>query len=232
MLTVSGCQAPAPRENGTVQNVDLDNRAAGDPPIVASTSTDVQTELVDKYLELARIARQQDRLTTPVDDNAYLRYLQVLSLVPDHPQAIAGIAALAEQYLVWAVREVNSGDFYRATDYTNKARSIDENHSGIGAVDALIRDKRSIEQVDYRLPTITLDTFSSNSQIQPVTDPELAALTRVAMQIDESRAPIVIFANSDALGRKIYQFLNNLTNDRISAQFELREQALVRLMIQ
>ena len=228
LVAVSGCQSTVMSDTAIEANAtDIPPTAL---PAALPVSRDSQSDLINIYLEQARVARQQNRLTTPVDDNAYLRYLQVLALVPEHQQALMGIADLAEQYLAWAIDNVNSGDLRSAANYINKARSIDESHPDIIAVEAMARDSRKIQQMDYPFPAITLDTFSSPDEPRASPNPELAALTKVAQLIDESSPAIIIFANSDALGRKIYQFLNILTRDRISAQFELREQTLIRIM--
>jgi hypothetical protein len=232
LLYISGCQSPQIIPDTALQPDARENPPTTVQPVAPIVSSQDQTDLIDVYLNQARVARQHNRLTTPVNDNAYLRYLQVLALAANHPRALSGLAEIADQYLAWAVDGVNSGDLRSATNYTNKARSVDENHPGISAVDAMIRDRRKTQYIEYALPNMTLHTFSPTNEPQTHTSPEFEALTRVARRINESSAPIVIFANSDALGRQIYQYLNNLTEDRISAQFELREQALVRLMIQ
>jgi hypothetical protein len=234
LVAGSGCQSTVMTRDTAIEANATEAPPAAIPATLSAAppaSRDSQSDVINIYLEQARVARQQSRLTTPVDDNAYLRYLQVLALVPEHPQALMGIADLAEQYLAWAIANVNSGDLRRATNYINKARSIDENHPDIVAVEAMARDSRKVQHMDYTFPAITLDTFSPPDEPLANPSPELAALTKVAQLIDESSAPIIIFANSDALGRQIYQFLNNLTQDRISAQFELNEQTLIRLMI-
>jgi hypothetical protein len=230
LVVVSGCQSTV-----MIGDTAIEANATDTPPAAIPTalpaSSDAQSNLINIYLEQARVARQHNRLTTPVDDNAYLRYLQVLALVPEHQQALMGIADLAEQYLAWAIDNVNSGDLRSAANYINKARSIDESHPDIIAVEAMARDSRKVQHMDYPFPAITLDSFSPPDEPRASPSSELAALTKVAQLIDESSVPIIIFANSDALGRQIYQYLNNLTQDRISAQFELREQTLIRLMI-
>jgi hypothetical protein len=237
LVAVSGCQSTVMISDTAIEADATDTPPAAIPAALSATlsatppaSSYSQSDLINIYLEQARVARQQNRLTTPVDDNAYLRYLQVLALVPEHPQALMGIADLAEQYLAWAIANVNSGDLRSATNYINKARSIDENHPDIIAVEAMARDSRKVQHMDYTFPAITLDTFSPPDEPRASPSPEFTALTKVAQLIDESSAPIIIFANSDALGRQIYQFLNNLTQDRISAQFELHEKTLIRLM--
>jgi hypothetical protein len=230
-ISLSGCQSPKIIRDTTIQATLPDNPPASTQLTAPLISDDAEADLINIYLEQARVARRKNRLTTPVDDNAYLRYLQVLALAPEHPLALMGLADLADQYLAWALREINSGDLRGATDFTNKARSIDENHLGISAVESLIQDRHKTRNIDYMLADIKLSTFSPANAAQPYTLHELHMLVKIARRIDESNAPIVIFANSDALGRQIYQFLNGLTHDRISAQFELREQASVRLMI-
>lgn len=56
-------------------------------------------------LAKAEAAFAEDRLTTPLDDNAYLRYLQVLSIDPDSEKANQGIANIVEKYLAWSIEK-------------------------------------------------------------------------------------------------------------------------------
>jgi hypothetical protein len=161
LLLIGGCQSPV-TINDTSIPADMPDSSL-EATLPAELLSDSETDLINAYLDQARVARQQNRLTTPVDDNAYLRYLQVLALAPEHPAALTGLTDLADQYLAWARREVNTGNLRRATDYTNKARSIDENHLGISAVEAMIRDRHTTQYIDYPVPTLSLNTFSETN---------------------------------------------------------------------
>ena len=56
-------------------------------------------------------------------------------------------------------------------------------------------------------------------------------LDTIARHIERTRATIIIYAPSDIMGRKIYQYLNLATAERIRAQSEYSDQVVVRLVI-
>ncbi len=159
-------------------------------------------------LAQARDAFSRDHLTMPLDDNAYLRFHQVLSIDPYNADANRGIADIVEKYLEWAVAHARRGNMRSAADYLGKARSVDETHPNIETVSALI--SRLVSTRGERHP-INLDA-----------DPSIlsAQLTELATMIDRASAPVIIRALNDRDGRWIYQQLNNATRGRLRATFE------------
>ena len=63
VLTLTGCQTPAPEDPAA-------------PEVISTTSN----EAISTLLAKAETALANNRLTTPIDDNAYLWYLQVLAI--------------------------------------------------------------------------------------------------------------------------------------------------------
>ena len=73
----------------------------------------------------------ESRLTTPIEDNAYYRYLQVLAIDPTNEDANTGISNIVEEYLDWSLESVANRNFRAATNYLNTARSVDDTHPNI-----------------------------------------------------------------------------------------------------
>lgn len=214
--------------------------AAPIAPIPAAPQGDPEGERINELLQAARDALAGDRLTTPDDDNAYLRYLQVLALQPDNPKALLGMTDIADKYLQWALEEARRGQYKTANDFVSKAHSVDEGHPGITPVAALIADQRRAHIVDYPLPELSLREPATQDQ-SAAGDPQerqpglFAAggqqLDAIARHIEKTQANIIIYAATDIMGRKIYQYLNQATDERIRAQFEYSSQVVVRLII-
>lgn len=200
-------------------------------PKPAAPQIDPNAETIRELLKAGREALANNRLTTPDDDNAYLRYLQVLGLQPDNPQALLGMADIADKYLDWALQEASRGQYKVANDLVSKARSVDENHPGIAPVQVLIADQARAHIVDYPLPALSLAKLAAQEDLTDLASADGQQLDAIARHIERTRATIIIYAPSDIMGRKIYQYLNLATAERIRAQFEYSDQVIVRLVI-
>ena len=121
-------QAPAetPQETETQQ---AEAAAAGaepaSPPDKAEAEHPAPEEpaLTPEEAEVARLlaAAEADlkarRLTSPVGNNAWEKYQQILSLSPSHPDAMAGMERVIESYMQLFGSEVEKEDFDKAEGY-------------------------------------------------------------------------------------------------------------------
>ena len=171
----------------------------------------VTNPLIGQLLSEAKEAFAHNNLTTPVEDNAYSRYLQVLFLDPGNDEAEQGIANIVDRYLDWAIVNARNNNIRKASDYLNKAISIDNTHPGIPSVTSLITDSQNRKSISF--PLNSSDLIAGNQVI-------LEQLHQVASEIQRLQATVVIKASTDALGRWIYQQLNQTSDNRVSAIFE------------
>ena len=200
--TVTSPTAPAP----TVVTTNVEKRSA-ESRILA-------------WLAAAEIALMNEQLTTPLEDNAYFRYLQVLSVDPQNEAAEQGIANIVDKYLDWSIQSVEMGRYYLATDYLNKARSVDENHPNVATVESMIEFHVNGNQKSF--------AFSRNS-IQNKEPAVISELKTIASDISSFKASIVIEAPSDEMGRWIYQQLNESAKERVQARFEMTSRVRIHL---
>ncbi|MBQ75394.1 MAG: hypothetical protein CMQ20_10290 [Gammaproteobacteria bacterium] len=182
-------------------------------------------EIDPRILPLLAQAEQaftDNRLTTPLEDNAYLRYLQVLAIDPDNDKANQGIAAIVEKYLAWSIENVYQARYKRARDFLNKARSVDETHPNIPAIENMVKSYASGRSKTYELPRKSAQMRDSKA---------LSKLQQIAVEISKNQATatIAIEAPSDAIGRWIYQQLNEATVERVRARFEITSRVRVHL---
>ena len=196
------------------------------PPVEAEVeatlpAVDDNRREIEWLLDEAVTAFHDNRLTTPLNDNAYYRYLRVLALDPHNAEAEHGIADIADKYLVWAMDRAANGDYRSATEYLNKAKSVDEGHPNIPAVTNYINDRRGASRFLYRLPPGPL-TDRADSVAKDIREIGVAAT--------EHRALCIITARSDAEGRWIYQQLNSATSIRIRGRIEIGETPEIRLV--
>ncbi|MDA0789680.1 MAG: hypothetical protein O2780_09515 [Proteobacteria bacterium] len=177
-------------------------------PASTSTLPEPPDPRIASLLHQGREALARDHLTTPLDSNAYLRFLQVLSIDPTNADALVGLADIVERYLQWAVTHARQGDTRAAVDYLTKARSVDETHPNVEPVAALISRLSETRNVHHRID-LTRDPVELDAQF-----------VELARTIDHLSASVVIRASSDQDGRWIYQQLNAATSDRLRATFE------------
>jgi hypothetical protein len=168
---------------------------------------------IRRLLTEAKEAFSDDHLTTPVDDNAWFRYLRVLVLDPDNQSAKEGISDIVEKYLDWALQDIEAGHLRKARDFLMRVRVIDDTHPNLAAV-----EKRLAEQESTRQQIIKLSRFGLDNHTATLTD----ELYQLGAQIQEQNARVIIVARNDAEGRWIYQQLNKAEHGpRIRAQVQL-----------
>ncbi len=172
-------------------------------------------------LEDAAAAFDDNRLTTPVEDSAYLIYLQILGLDPDNAAAEQGIADIVERYLEWAISNAAEFNIRKATDYLRRATSVDPLHPNIAAVSAMVEERRRARTVFHALPSADLRSRSP---------PAIDTLLNIGAEISATGASAVIVARSDAEGRWIYQQLNASADTRVRAELKFGETPGVRLI--
>lgn len=106
---------------------------------------DSDKEIQQLLLE-AELALMRERLTSPVDDNAYDRYRRVLDLVPEHPKALAGINQVIAAYLKLARDYLDSGNLERARWLVGRAEWVDGHRPEI----ALLKLQLAAESIDQQ----------------------------------------------------------------------------------
>lgn len=173
-------------------------------------------------LDEATFALSQNRLTTPVADNAYYRYLRILSIDPDNLQALTGLSDIVEKYLAWAVAAAEKGASYSANNYLAKARAVDELHPNILAIERQIEEKLAITDMTYQLSEEGLSERALWVQQE---------LLDIGSEAKRKDATVLITARSDGEARWIYQQLNDAQGDmRIRGKIEIGSIPSVKLL--
>jgi len=239
-VAMSGCQL-APQTPVSSTPARLPAQASSKVSPAAEPALDPQTQYITALLQAGHDALRSRRLTTPDDDNAYLRYSQVLNLEPDNSAALLGMSEIVEAYLDLAIAEAAMGRLRAARDFVNKAYSVDPNHNGIAGIAGMIAEQQHSYMTEYLLPNLHFESLAARNRARAAVDPDASGsaelrlnieiLDTVARHIEKANASIIIRANSDALGRQIYQYLNQMTAKRIRAQFEISDQTAVRLYV-
>lgn len=96
-----------------------------------------ELERVYKLLQSAERALELDRLTSPIEDNAYRYYQQVLQLSPQNSFARAGMEAIAQRYVDLATEALAQSNRQRAETLLERAEFVVPGYAAI----ALLRQQ-------------------------------------------------------------------------------------------
>lgn len=97
--------------------------AAEDAPVTESAD-----ESIAAWMQAAEKALAANRLTTPVGDNAYDHYRQVLELAPAHPEASSGLIRIADRYAAMGRRALAADRLSSARRYVRRGMNVRRDH--------------------------------------------------------------------------------------------------------
>src|SRR5690606_34554431 len=111
---VPGTEAPAGIKSETVDENDA--------------LTPEQQMRVSQLVENARKDIEAGRLSTPLGNNAYEKYLAVLAMAPGHGTALSGINRIADILLSNAADAVAKGDWGVTEEFLTQAKTVSPEH--------------------------------------------------------------------------------------------------------
>ena len=83
----------------------------------------------------AETALRENRLMSPVGDNAYAHYRQILKIDPNNTDARSGMRNIASRYVAMADRAIDGSDLEKARTYVDRAKQADDGYPGIRAIE-------------------------------------------------------------------------------------------------
>ncbi len=178
--------------------------------------------LADMLFE-ASMAFDDNRLMLPAGDNAYDRYLEVLSFDPNNQIALQGVEDIVERYLVMANQAIQIGQFDDAENYLVRAEIINP-----GKQDII--EARRVLALESR---VTRDYFALDPE-------ELAAQSLIMMSqlgtigelVRNYDATFLITARSDSEARWIYQVMREAVGGyRLRGNITLGSQPTIQVNI-
>ncbi len=90
-------------------------------------SAELQNHIAD-LLQQAERALGMDRLTSPVEDNAYGYYQKILTMSPDNVDAREGLDRIASRYVLKAQEQIQLGNRAQADALMQRARFVSERY--------------------------------------------------------------------------------------------------------
>jgi len=177
---------------------------------------------INDLLDSAEAAERRDHLIYPASGSAMSLYHDVLFVDPDNEHALAGLARLAEHYLVQAQAALDTHQLLKADSMVSKARMIYPDYPPVETMAtqiALVENaERLRETLDWRLVADRSDKLT----------PTLMRLGRIAKSGD---CRVTINVSNDSEGRWVFQQMNSAAGDhRVRARVKIASPAAVDIL--
>lgn len=166
-------------------------------------------------------ALDNDRLLTPLDDNAHARFQRVLAYDPDNAIALRGLQDIVARYLELASEASRQGLFDEAGVLLDRARFVDEEHPGIVTAARELQIERDSGDLFFSFDSSGLAARSDAVRNQ---------LVQVAQQARQHEAFFLITAPTDEQGRWMFSIMKEaVPGYRLRGNIELAGRAGIRL---
>lgn len=204
-----------------------------DPAISVRVLSDAEVvsgrAVVDRQRFLADIlyeglqALGDDRLLTPVDDNAHARFMRVLAYDPDNTIALQGLQDIVVRYVELSEEASRQGLFTEAETLLDRARFVDADHPGIARALLALQTEMNSGDLFFVLDEREFANHSKNAQEQ---------LADIARQAKQHGAFFLITAPNDDLARWMFSIMRTAVDGfRLRGNIELATRTSVRLRL-
>jgi len=223
-LLLSSCQTPLVESTAGESrsaNDPLDIRVLSDAEVFSGSASADNRDKIPDILYAALQALSDDRLLTPVDDNAHGRFKRVLAMDPKNELALQGLQDIVVRYLQLAGESMRRGIFDEAEIMLDRARFVDSSHPGIATAAEALRLEMSSNDLFFKLD---YPIYSARSELA---ENELADIAR---QTREHDAFFLITAPNDSLARWMVSVMRAAVSGyRLRGNIELSSRLGIRL---
>jgi hypothetical protein len=223
-----GCESQKPifPEIPSIPDADpevLDIRPLSKQAIVIPNPQSELERLIADVLFEGLQALEDDRLLTPLEDNAYSRFQRVLALDSENQIAKEGIEKILLRYVALSQQASRRGLFDNAEELLARAKFIDEDHSALTQALFSLKEERESGDLIFNLDSTELLNRS---------DAMVSQLGHIAEQARDREAFFLIIAPNDNLARWMYlQMRNAVEGYRLRGNIELANQTTIRLRL-
>lgn len=219
-----GCAAPVSDEpSGSAVPTDSSNRVrtlSGAQVIARDRQPDQQRLIADLLFEGLQ-ALDDDRLLTPVDDNAHARFKRVLAYEPNNKLALEGLESIVLRYVELAEVATRQGLFEQAETFLDRARFVDARHPAITRAEQALTAEQESGDLFFDLEA---------SQIAARSEAVQHKLADIARQAQQHEAFFLITAPSDEQARWMFSVMREAVDGyRLRGNIELASRYSIRL---
>jgi exopolysaccharide biosynthesis predicted pyruvyltransferase EpsI len=194
-----------------------------------------QTQRIDSLLSEAAAALADNRLTTPLHDNAYDRYRAVLLLQPDNRVAQTGLESVLLHYVDLVREALRDNQVSQAQQLLARSREYFPGNPLLEEVRAAVDQAQ--QKSRQRLQRLNeQDLVGAEFVLPPVElakkSPEIIQfLAKIAERLRETDESVLIMARTDAEARWIYKQMKEAVPDyRIRGNVRLTSDPALQLL--
>lgn len=224
LLLLASCEtqqtveAPAKIESAVRPDI---RPAVTEPPAIIPGAPTEQERIIADTLFAGLQALDEDRLMTPLDDNAHARFQRVLAMDPDNKIAADGLNRIVTRYIELSEEASRRGLFASAEASLENARGINDKHPALLEAWIALEAERTTDDLFFTLDISEFGRRSVGAQLQ---------LADIATKAKESNAFVLITAPNDELARWMFLEMRNALNGyRLRGNIELSGQTSIRL---
>ncbi len=201
----------------------VDIRVLPDAEPVAAPASVVRPRVIADILYAALRALKEDRLLTPVDNNAHARFKRVLGYEPDNEIALQGLQDIVKRYLQLSEGYMRRGLFDEARTMLKRASFVDAVHPDIAAVTQALQKEMNSDDLFFELDYPRYAARSEQARNQ---------LVDIAKQAREHEAFFLITAPNDEMARWMVSVMREAVSGyRLRGNIELASRASIRLRL-
>ncbi len=156
----------------------------------------VRQRILADMLYEARLAFDDNRLTSPAGGNAYDGYRSVLDLDPENAVALQGMRDIVQRYIELADAAIDLRQFDNAESLLGRAAGIDSDDAALAEARARLAQARDIDMDVFALDAERLSDRGLEIMVE---------LGEIGQYIRDREAVFLINARTDEEGRWIYQ---------------------------
>lgn len=223
-----GCESQKPifPEISPISDIEpeaLDIRPLSEQAIVFPTQqSEIERVIADVLFEGLQ-ALEDDRLLTPLEDNAYSRFQRVLALDNENQIAKEGVEKILLRYVALSQQASRRGLFDNAEELLGRAKFIDEDHPALAQALSLLKEERESGDLIFNL---------DSNELLDRSEAMVSQLGHIAEQARDRQAFFLITAPNDNLARWMYlQMRNAVEGYRLRGNIELANQTSIRLRL-
>ncbi len=201
----------------------LDIRPLSKQAIVIPTQQSEKERVIADILFEGLQALEDDRLLTPLEDNAYSRFQRVLALDNENQIAKEGVEKILLRYVALSQQASRRGLFDNAEELLGRAKFIDEDHPALAQALSLLKEERDSGDLIFNL---------DSNELLDRSEAMVSQLGDIAEQARDRQAFFLITAPNDNLARWMYlQMRNAVEGYRLRGNIELANQTSIRLRL-
>lgn len=142
----------------------------------APETPEVDTIKQQQIQELLRLAQEDTRalrLTSPKDNNAFDKYLSILSLDENNADAKLGIQSISDKYVALAYGAMDANKLDNAESYLKKASAISPGMQKVATAEAALQAKRAEQKTaSEQQKTETVEESQQTASTDPAEEPK------------------------------------------------------------